>query len=273
MAKSDEQIIREVFERLSRAEMEAERARGGMRWTAEGDVPQVSLADLRRALVARRNPGQTTWSRERQDAALDSLGLQDGVHLRGELYQRFLTDADHAAAIRLGGDDRHNLLIEPEYWSAPPPPPPPSSAVAPAPAPAAASSSSSHAEAAEITVFADLQEPDIDPYEYAVQLPAQFAQVSALLRLEEKELADHAECVRGKAACLRAYVDYMIDAQVDVDVLTKLESAHEVYEAIAAALSAQAEEAREAAYWMDNAQQAAEQVYGDDEVPRFDRAG
>ncbi len=46
------------------------------------------------------------------DAELVRLAELPGVHLREEVNQQLLTDADRRAAIRLGGEDRHNLQIE-----------------------------------------------------------------------------------------------------------------------------------------------------------------
>lgn len=46
------------------------------------------------------------------DAALLELGRRPGVHLQPETKQRVLTDADRAAAISIGGDPKHLLVIE-----------------------------------------------------------------------------------------------------------------------------------------------------------------
>ena len=46
------------------------------------------------------------------DNALRELAEQPGVYLREEANQQKLTAADRAAALRLGGQDRHNLQIE-----------------------------------------------------------------------------------------------------------------------------------------------------------------
>jgi hypothetical protein len=46
------------------------------------------------------------------DAALLELAEVEGVHLRAEMNQQTLTDEDREAAIRLGGEDRHNIQIE-----------------------------------------------------------------------------------------------------------------------------------------------------------------
>lgn len=38
------------------------------------------------------------------------------VHLVPDSNRKALTDADHEAAIRIGGEDKHLLIIEPEYF-------------------------------------------------------------------------------------------------------------------------------------------------------------
>jgi hypothetical protein len=46
------------------------------------------------------------------DAELTRMAELPGVHLREEVNQQLLSDDDRRAAIRLGGEDRHNLQIE-----------------------------------------------------------------------------------------------------------------------------------------------------------------
>jgi len=48
----------------------------------------------------------------RRSAELTRMAGLPGVYLREEVDQQLLTDADRRAAIRLGGEDRHNLQIE-----------------------------------------------------------------------------------------------------------------------------------------------------------------
>ena len=64
----------------------------------------VNLTKLREAM-----PGMT---RAEQDAALDLVALGDGVHVNARVDHAALTDADRASAVRLGGQDRHMILIE-----------------------------------------------------------------------------------------------------------------------------------------------------------------
>ncbi|WP_329047044.1 hypothetical protein OG738_33365 [Amycolatopsis sp. NBC_01488] len=63
----------------------------------------VGLVDLRPKL------GATT---EEVDAALKELSRAGKVHLVPEENRKALTDADHEAAIRIGGEDNHLLSIE-----------------------------------------------------------------------------------------------------------------------------------------------------------------
>ncbi len=46
------------------------------------------------------------------DAELERLASTPGAHIQAESNQKSLTDADHAAAVRFGGDDRHLLMVE-----------------------------------------------------------------------------------------------------------------------------------------------------------------
>ncbi len=47
------------------------------------------------------------------DKALIRMAERPGVHIRAEADQKTLTERDRAAAIILGGTERHTLLIEP----------------------------------------------------------------------------------------------------------------------------------------------------------------
>ncbi len=62
-----------------------------------------SLKDVRDLL-----PGLT---RAEVDVALKNLSGKNGVNIVGEAMQRSLTDDQRAAAIKLGGTDRHNILV------------------------------------------------------------------------------------------------------------------------------------------------------------------
>jgi hypothetical protein len=46
------------------------------------------------------------------DAALREIADMDGAHLRAAMDQWNLTEQDRADALRLGGEDRHNLQLE-----------------------------------------------------------------------------------------------------------------------------------------------------------------
>jgi hypothetical protein len=64
----------------------------------------VGLADLREELVG--------VSRAAVDAELERMAGTPGVHIQAEANQKTLTEADRAAAVRFGGDERHLLMIE-----------------------------------------------------------------------------------------------------------------------------------------------------------------
>jgi hypothetical protein len=82
-----ELLIRNAYERL-----------------ADGPATPVKLSALRAEIE--------DVSREDLDAELIRMADQPGVHLRAVVNQQTLTDADRQAAVRLGGEDRHNLQIE-----------------------------------------------------------------------------------------------------------------------------------------------------------------
>jgi hypothetical protein len=71
---------------------------------ADGPAAPVRLSALRAEIE--------DVSREDLDVELIRMADQPGVHLRAVVNQQTLTDADRAAAVRLGGEDRHNLQIE-----------------------------------------------------------------------------------------------------------------------------------------------------------------
>jgi hypothetical protein len=64
----------------------------------------VGLADLREKLFG--------VPREAVDAELERMASSQGVHIQAESNQKALTEADRAAAVRFGGDERHLLMIE-----------------------------------------------------------------------------------------------------------------------------------------------------------------
>ena len=64
----------------------------------------VGLRRLRERLV--------DLARDDVDAALQRINLQPGVYLEPEINQKTLSDADWAAAIRIGGEEKHLLSIE-----------------------------------------------------------------------------------------------------------------------------------------------------------------
>lgn len=69
------------------------------------DREWVGLAPLRAALPARYN-------REQVDQALRELTMARGVHIIPVANLKSLTQADHDAALWLGGEDNHALMIE-----------------------------------------------------------------------------------------------------------------------------------------------------------------
>jgi hypothetical protein len=71
---------------------------------ADGPAAPVRISALREAVEG--------VSRHDLDAELIRMAEQPAVHLRAEANQQTLTDADREAALRLGGEDRHNLQIE-----------------------------------------------------------------------------------------------------------------------------------------------------------------
>jgi len=72
----------------------------------EGLGGWVKLADLRRELG--------DHDRDAVDAALVQIGRQPGVFVISELHQETLTPADRAAAVSIGGQSKHQILIEPD---------------------------------------------------------------------------------------------------------------------------------------------------------------
>ena len=80
------------------------RVRDAYRRVAGATRDWVGLAEVR-ALLGDVPP-------EDVDAALSRLARQPDVRLAGEPNRKALTDADHAAAVQVGGEERHLLAIE-----------------------------------------------------------------------------------------------------------------------------------------------------------------
>ena len=80
------------------------RVRDAYRRVAGATRDWVGLAEVR-ALLGDVPP-------EDVDAALTRLARQPDIRLAGEPNRKALTDADHAAAVQVGGEERHLLAIE-----------------------------------------------------------------------------------------------------------------------------------------------------------------
>ena len=80
------------------------RVRDAYRRVAGAGRDWVGLAEVR-ALLGDVPP-------EDVDAALTRLARQPDIRLAGEPNRKALTDADHAAAVQVGGEERHLLAIE-----------------------------------------------------------------------------------------------------------------------------------------------------------------
>lgn len=72
-------------------------------------VTRGSGAPVRLAVLRDRLDG---LSRGEFDRAVELLSRRRGVHVRSEADQKILTDADHDAAVVLGGTRRHLLTVE-----------------------------------------------------------------------------------------------------------------------------------------------------------------
>lgn len=79
--------------------------------------------EIRRAYAQMAAPGEWVGlnrlreelggvGRDAVDAELERLASTPGVHVQAEPNQKALTDADRAASVRFGGDDRHMIMIE-----------------------------------------------------------------------------------------------------------------------------------------------------------------
>jgi hypothetical protein len=80
--------------------------RSAYRELADAPGRWVGLAELREKLLG--------VPRDAVDAELERMAGSPGVHIQAESNQKTLTEADRAAAVRFGGDERHMLMIEAE---------------------------------------------------------------------------------------------------------------------------------------------------------------
>ena len=77
---------------------------------AYADLAGGPAAPVRLSALRERVDGQL--SSKELDAELVRMADMPDVHLRAEMNQQTLADADREAALRLGGEDRHNVQIE-----------------------------------------------------------------------------------------------------------------------------------------------------------------
>jgi hypothetical protein len=95
---------KEADSEASPAAAPTDRIRAAYEALAGGDGLPVGLRKLRDHL--------NDLSPAEFDAAIVQLIREPGVYLESEPKRRNLTSADHAAAIRVGGEDKHLLSIE-----------------------------------------------------------------------------------------------------------------------------------------------------------------
>lgn len=129
------------------------------------------------------------------------------------------------------------------------------------------------AMANDVRTFADLENPDVDPFEYPEELPGQLAQVRALIDENAEELAEEVQNLRSKSTSVDRYAEYMAEAEVVPVVVSPIEEAAQAYQQAMEAMQRVRDLIASAAESIESARQAAEQVYGDNDVPRFDKAG
>ncbi|MDN5920868.1 MAG: hypothetical protein L0I76_38170, partial [Pseudonocardia sp.] len=129
------------------------------------------------------------------------------------------------------------------------------------------------AVANSIRTFADLNEPGIDPLNFAEELPDQLGEAYRLVSDRAEELGQEADRHRAEAEALSAYADYMEQAEVESGIASELRAAADAADGIARQLSEAASGMGDAAESVGSARRAAEAEYGDFKMPRFDRAG
>lgn len=95
--------MNQVTEHETIDELHARIRRTYRAWQRETHDEWMSLAELRKRLGG---------NRQQQNAALRHAAAQPGVHIIPVANQKALTDEDRAAALRLGGEDNHALMID-----------------------------------------------------------------------------------------------------------------------------------------------------------------
>lgn len=123
-----------------------------------------------------------------------------------------------------------------------------------------------------IRSWESLREPGIDPFEYPEELPEKIGEAATLVRDEAETVETIAGFYGKNVDAFKEYVEYMNTAGVDPSVIDLLHSASEAIEAAYAGIRGAAEQLNAAADLVEAARRAAEGVYGDHNVPRFDRA-
>jgi hypothetical protein len=123
-----------------------------------------------------------------------------------------------------------------------------------------------------IRSWADLAEPDIHELDFDEELPAQLVEVARLVGDEAGLIEAAADSGAKSAEHFNSYVQYHDTAGIDGSVLAPLVDASEEINSAVAHLRQAAEAMARAANATEQAQRAADAVYTDFDMPRFDKA-
>lgn len=123
-----------------------------------------------------------------------------------------------------------------------------------------------------IRQWSDLADPSIDPFEYPAELPQHFAEVARLLTDEAAMIEAASDNAKAGADTFDGYVEYLDTAEVAPSVLSPMVDAAEAIQTAVSFIRQAAQAMADAATLAEQAQRASEDEYGDQEVPRFDKA-
>ncbi|MEV1294449.1 hypothetical protein [Pseudonocardia sp. NPDC049635] len=123
-----------------------------------------------------------------------------------------------------------------------------------------------------VRTLTDLTDPQIDPHNYAEELPEHITAAAGAARERAEQHAEHAAGLRKEAEAVQAYAEYMERARVDASVLSELHEAAEALDTAATAAATIAEQYEACADALAAGGRTAQSIYGEHQPPRFDQA-
>ncbi len=112
-ARQQLELLRRLVPFLRRRGLLAEALRSGdLESLIRGVYAELSVGVQDWIRLARLRPKLNGADKDEVDAVLVKMAKTNTVHLAPDSNRKVLTDADHDAAVRVGGEDKHLIVIE-----------------------------------------------------------------------------------------------------------------------------------------------------------------